>query len=468
MQPKTSKNTTVSFQPEHAFSWSVVILLCLIPLIFWVQLHPLGEIRGFTPIMLAIGKVAGLVGTVLYALSLVLSTRLKFLESSFGGLNRVYVAHHIIGGLSLVLLTFHPLFLALRYVNYNVREAALVLIPNGLSPIGALFDAKHVVHEDVLQQWAILFGSIAFWGMVVLLLITLFIKIPYRLWLLTHKFLGVAFLISGLHIFFIQSDTSTMGALKIYMLSIIAIGLIAYIYKTLLGSIIIRQYSYVIASTKIVGGSSLQINMYALKQLMPFKAGQFVFARFRSHAKTINREWHPFTISSSPHEDSLELTIKALGDHTANLTQLAPGDMVDIEGAYGKFGYTSDYQRPQIWIGAGIGITPFIAMLKDLPESGAVVDLYYCVKTVHEIVDWEKLNQHADARSPGIRIIPFVSSMQHRHIDIDYIRTISGHLKEREVYICGPPKMMTELKQGFRQHGVPAVRIHTEEFGMAE
>ena len=461
-----NKKSTLSFQPEHLISWAVIVILSVLPLVFWVKLNPLNEISGFTPIMLAVGKVTGLVGTVLYALSLVLSTRLKLLESSFGGLNRVYIVHHIVGGLSLVFLTFHPLFLALRYVTFNIHEAALVLVPNGLYPVRALFDSNHLTHEAVLQQWATFFGIIAFWGMVILLLITLFIKIPYKMWLFTHKFLGVAFLISGLHIFFIQSDTSAMGALKIYMLTMIGIGLIAYSYKTLLSTIFVRHYSYIIASTKVVGGNSVQINMYATKQLMPFKAGQFVFARFHSHVKTINKEWHPFTISSSPQDNTLELTIKALGDYTNNLVQLAPGDLVDVEGAYGRFGFTSTYDRPQIWIGAGIGITPFLSMLKDLPTSGMTIDLYYCVKTVYEIIDWDKMNQHAGARSPGVRIIPFVSSMQHRHIDIDYIRATSGELSDKEVYICGPPEMMAELKQGFRQHGVPAVRIHTEEFGM--
>ena len=91
--------------------------------------------------MLAIGRVTGLVGMVMYALNLIYSTRLRFLEHFFGGLNRVYIAHHTLGGLALVLLAIHPLALSLRYITTNLKQAALLLVPNGLAPI--VFDALH-------------------------------------------------------------------------------------------------------------------------------------------------------------------------------------------------------------------------------------------------------------------------------------------------------------------------------------
>ena len=67
--------------------------------------------------------------------------------------------------------------------------------------------------------------------MVVMLMVTLFVKLPYQLWLFIHKFPGVAFLISGLHIFFIYSDTSEIKILVLHV-GDGYFGLMAYIQNS--------------------------------------------------------------------------------------------------------------------------------------------------------------------------------------------------------------------------------------------
>ena len=61
-------------------------------------------------------QALGLSGMAMFALNLVLSARLKWLESIFGGMNKIYIAHHILGGLAFILLLLHPLFLSDPYV----------------------------------------------------------------------------------------------------------------------------------------------------------------------------------------------------------------------------------------------------------------------------------------------------------------------------------------------------------------
>ncbi len=466
MQPNGNRKVVLSFRPEHLVGWGVTIILCLVPVVLWMQIHPLSTIHGFIPTMLNLGRIAGLVGTVMYALNLVYATRLRFLEYWFGGLNRVYIAHHLLGGLALIMLSFHPLFLALRYVTTNIKQAALLLVPNGLFPLSALFDTKHEYHAVVLQQWATMFGSIAFWGMVGLLLVTFFIKLPYRLWLFTHKFLGVAFFIAGLHIFFISSDTSNDVAMKWYMLTIVAIGLAAFVYKTLVGNIVIRKYKYKVSSVQVVAGNVVQVLMTPLAATMHYKPGQFVFVKFSGGGPHVTGEWHPFSISSSPKDPGLELSIKGLGDYTNALVNLQVGATATVEGAYGRFSYVNYKVKDQVWIAGGIGITPFLSMLKDLPPEGHRVDLYYAVKTASEMIDRDKLAQHSHARE-NVRVIPYIGDQQPGHLDIDFIEKNSGELKGKDFYICGPPPMMQGLKKQLRVHGVPATSIHSEEFGMS-
>lgn len=467
MQPNGNRKVVISFRPEHLIGWSVTILLCLVPVILWFRIHPLDTLQSPIAVMLSIGRVTGLVGLVMYALNLVYATRLRFLEYWFGGLNRVYIAHHLLGGLALIMLTFHPLFLALRYVSTSMKQAALQLIPNGLFPVHALFDTSSDYHQVVLQQWATMLGSIAFWGMVGLLLITFFIKIPYRIWLFTHKFLGVAFFIAGLHVLFISSDTSKEPFLKWYILGMTLIGLLAFVYKTLAGNIFIRRYKYRIVDTKIVAGNVTQIKMDPVSIPLSYKAGQFIFVRFNQPDSPISKEWHPFTISSSPKDDKLEISVKALGDYTSKLATLAPGTVADIEGAYGRFGYRNYSSKDQIWIAGGIGVTPFLSMMKDLPAEGHRVDLYYAVKTASELIDWDRLAQHAGARHREVRVIPFISEQQSGHLDVNFITQTSGDIKGKDFFICGPPPMMQGLRSQLRRAGIPATSIHTEEFGMS-
>jgi len=97
-----------------------------------------------------------------------------------------------------------------------------------------------------------------------------------------------------------------------------------------------------------------------------YKIGQYVFINF----PTMNLlEWHPFTISSGPDERTGEVHIKGLGDHTNKLidkASKAQSIWCRIDGPYGKF--TLNYKRYPVilTVGGGVGITPLIAMLKDI------------------------------------------------------------------------------------------------------
>lgn len=344
----------------------------------------------------------------------------------------------------------------------------MLLFPNGLTPLGALFDTKHELHIDVLQRWAIFFGTIAFFGMVVLLIITFYVKLPYRVWLLTHKFLGLAFFFAGLHTLFISSDVAMKGPLRFYMLTMCALGIVAFIYKTLMGNILIRRYRYYVDEVKIVGGNVTQLTLRPVKERMSHLPGQFAFIRFLySGADKVTTEWHPFSISSAPGEEYIRLSVKALGDYTSALASLKQGAIAEIEGAYGKFSFTNYRNENQIWVAGGIGITPFLSMAKSLPEDNPYnIDLYYSVKSQSEFVDLGGLVEIAKKQNAKFRIIPFISD-ERGLLTADVIAEHSNGLKDKEIFICGPPPMMKALRKQLKQKGVMGSMVHSEEFAMS-
>ncbi len=463
------KHSILRLLPAGAIGWFVTIIFCVIALFLWVRQQSINDIftTDFSLMMLTIGRITGIIGIVLYSLNFIYATRLRFLERAFGGLNRVYIAHHLVGGLALIFLCFHPLLLSLQFINTSLRDAGFLLIPHDLIPIEALFNTQHPAHADVLQQWAIFGGIVAFWGMVVLLILTLFIRPPYQIWLLTHKFLGVAFLIAGLHIIFISSDITSNLPLKYYLLVLIGLGIIAFIYRTLLPNIFVRRFRYQVIAVDRPASSATRIALQPIGHAIDYKPGQFIYIQFL-HAKQvgISKEWHPFSISSAPDGGPLEITAKALGDYSANLTHIQPGMIAKIEGAYGRFTYYNYRNPSQIWIAGGIGITPFLSMLKSLPANGFAIDLYYSVHDKSEVIEWENIAQVAMTRGGCFRVIPFDSSQQQGFIDTRFILSYSETFDGKDIFLCGPPAMMNSLTRQLRETGVRKSAIHSEAFSM--
>src|SRR5690606_8733563 len=106
-----------------------------------------------------------------------LSTRIKWLEDHFGGLDKIYHMHHTTGKAAFFLMLFHPVMLALRWVPEDVNKTLWFLFP---------------VHRRLEMN----LGSWALWGIFLLMLVTLVIKIPYNKWKIAHKFLGVFFILA--------------------------------------------------------------------------------------------------------------------------------------------------------------------------------------------------------------------------------------------------------------------------------
>ncbi|MEI7631843.1 MAG: ferric reductase-like transmembrane domain-containing protein [bacterium] len=449
---------------QHYGGWILIWIFSAVPFVRWFQINSFASSL-HSPLMFfnMFGKVTGLIGLVLYAINLLLAARTRWMENFFGGLNRVYIAHHITGGIALILLVFHPLFLALKYIDIkaldSIKDSAKFLLPRSLDLNKTFFEAE--------QGTAINAGIVAFFGMVVLLVLTFFVKLPYRFWLFTHKFLGVAFMFAGLHVILISSDTSRDAFLKYYMLLWVIIGLCSFFYRTVMSNVFVRRYPY-----KVIGVSELETNVVALtmepmEKSIDYKPGQFVFIRFLwSGQQGVIREAHPFSIASSPDENNIRLYIKSLGDYTIGLKNIKIGAVAEIEGAYGKFTYTNFGTAPQIWVAGGIGVTPFLSMARSYNSNSGAVDLVYSVVNRTELLDQKAIAEYLPQKYPSFRYMPYVAKEQEGFLTADKISQMCGGLDGKEIFICGPPPMMKSLRSQLRELGVPNSKIHSEEFAM--
>jgi len=450
---------------ESYGGWLLIGLFCAIPLARWIMLQDMSfAFSSPSAFFSSFGKITGLIGLVLYAVNLLLAARTRWMENLFNGLNRVYIAHHITGGIALILLVFHPLFLAVRYIDLKIltslKDAAVFLLPRTFN--------QETIYALVQQAVAINAGIIAFFGMVVLLLLTFFVKLPYRIWLTTHKFLGVAFMFAGLHVILISSDTSRDNFLKYYMLLWVIVGLCAFVYRTVMSNVFVRRYAYKVIGVTHEDGNVIGVTMEPIEHKMSYKPGQFVFIRFLwSSDEGIIREAHPFSIASSPNEANVRLYIKSLGDFTTSLKNLKVGTIAEIEGAYGKFTYTRFGDAPQVWIAGGIGVTPFLSMARSYNKTSPNVDLVYSVVNRSELIDQKAVAEFLPQTYSTFRYFPYVATEQDGFLTAEKIQQMCGDLKGKEIFICGPPPMMKSLRAQLRQLGIPNHKIHSEEFAMS-
>lgn len=445
--------------------WILIWFFSLLVVLRWVQTHPLNvAFSSFNSTMVSLGKVTGLVGLVLYSINLLLAARTRWMENFFGGLNRVYIAHHITGGVALILLSFHPLFLALKFIDVKmlttIKDAATYLLPR-------FVDTSTVTYTEFQQSLAINVGIIAFLGMIVLLILTFFVKLPYRIWLATHKFLGVAFMFAGLHIILINSDTTRDGFLKYYMLMWVIVGLSAFAYRTVMNNVFVRRYPFKVEAISLLEGNVVAISLDPMEKMIDYKPGQFVFIRFLWGGKEgIIREAHPFSIASSPNEDKMRLYIKSLGDYTNSLKNLKVGMVAELEGAYGKFTYTNFGSAPQVWIAGGIGVTPFLSMARSYTPQSPPVDLVYSVVSKSELLDQKALSEFLPDHYKTFRYFPYVATPEKGFLTAPKVAEMCGDLKGKEIFLCGPPPMMKSLRAQLREMNVPNRKIHSEEFTM--
>lgn len=110
--------------------------------------------------------------------------------------------------------------------------------------------------------------------------------------------------------------------------------------------------------------------VFSKSRLASYAVGNYVFLNFPQISLT---EWHPFTLSSGPHDPNNECHIKALGDFTTKVFDLASKSIalgtrlwVRVDGPYGKFSLKPTMFPVIVLVGGGVGITPQVAALKSI------------------------------------------------------------------------------------------------------
>lgn len=107
----------------------------------------------------------------------------------------------------------------------------------------------------------------------------------------------------------------------------------------------------------------LTLTQLAGGEAFTFVPGQYAALTFTRFGRRVPVRC--FSIASSAHTPgTIQFGIKIKGKFTQALSTLKVGDTVDVAGPYGSFTLAGKPDKPTLLLAGGIGITPFMSMIR--------------------------------------------------------------------------------------------------------
>jgi len=189
---------------------------------------------------------------------------------------------------------------------------------------------------------------------------------------------------------------------------------------------------------------------------------------------------HYFTLSNAPGEAVITVTFRHKGEFTDLLETLDTGAKVRVSGPFGSFCSTIAGQRSVVMIAGGMGITPFLSVLRyycskpDIFENAVLIwgnndpDSFFALPELDAYHFWMNFSAVLVSEHP----------FQPKHLKKHRITTLqfadgllSAELLKRhadfkgsEVFVCGSQQMQTYVLEQLQMCGVEQQNIHTEQF----
>ncbi len=399
-----------------------------------------------------------LAGFAILVLQFVMAARIPRLESPFG-LDYLLRFHRAMGLLAVLMLLAHPILLAWGTGRWWLLTRVAV-------------------------PWPVELGRLALLALVVTVITAVWrqsLRLEYQRWRRWHGRMVVFMLVLA----FVHSLVLGVGGrgrgdlapwpLRAVWIALAACTLGVYVYHRWFHRFYHRKILHTVTSVK---QESRDVWTLTFAPVSPaarrvHSPGQFHYLTILS--PHVPPEEHPFSISSSPAAgEGLASTIKIVGDFTALIPKIKPGDQAYIRGPFGRFSYlVAAPERPLVLIAGGVGITPLMSMLRHLRDtrSRRSALLVFVNRSEEDIIFREELAAMEALDHPQVRVVHVLSRPSadwrgprgrlNRSLLIELLR---GQVLEKDYYVCGPPAMAEATMRLLREIGVPPPNIHSEQF----
>lgn len=400
---------------------------------------------------LELGVALGFVGLTQIALQFVLIARFRRVTAPYG-IDVVLHYHRQIAIVAVAAILLHP---ALIFVADPARLRLL---------------------NPLAGNWASRFGLLSIVALVATIVMSLLrerFRLRYEYWRAAHLGLGVIAIVAAqVHVSLAGLYTNTPWKQAIWIgMAAVMVGLV--IMLRVLNPIRQRNRAWRVTEVREERGDTWSVALAPVDHDgLRFAPGQFAWVKIADTPFTI--EEHPFSFTSSAERrDTLEFGIKELGDFSSRVGRVSVGATAFLDGPHGAFSMDR-YQAPgYVFIAGGVGITPFLSMLKTMADRGdpRLVTLIYADRSWDAVAFRDELDALRERVRLDITYVledpPEEWEGEEGMVTAEVLeRRLPRDGYERMYLLCGPPAMMDGVQSALRERGVPQRHIQLERFAL--
>ncbi|WP_455211780.1 ferredoxin reductase family protein [Kaarinaea lacus] len=394
----------------------------------------------------------GFAGMALLGLQFLLTARFRRASAPFG-IDIIYYFHRFLAVIGFMLILTHIFII---WIN---NPAAL-----GTS-------------NPMVAPWYMTAGRAALLLFTIIIATSLWRKqlhIEYDHWRLWHALLATAaFLLAMVHIegvgYYINAPVK-----RVLWTVFTLFWVLLIIYVRLIKPARLRKMPYRVTEVRPERG---KVWTLVLKPDghpgLGFSCGQFAWLTLGESPFHVRE--HPFSIASSAERsESLEFTIKELGDFTHTIKDRRPGEIAYLDGPYGAFTVERyPHSLGFVFIAGGVGIAPIMSMLRTLADRGERRPLLL----IYGNQDWERVTFREELTE-----LQKLLTLQVVHVLTEppanwkgasgYIgqELLNNHLPpnrgDLEYFICGPAPMRNAAERALHHLQISIKRVHAELFDL--
>ena len=393
----------------------------------------------------ALSRIAAMLGAYFALVCLIFVARIPWLERE-AGQDRLVKWHRKLAPYSLYLVFFHVVLVSFGYgildeINAWEEFWRLTLTMGWMLPALFAFVAMMMIGVTSYKRARS--------------------KMKYETWWQIHLFSYLAIALGFMH----QIEMGTMfvnnEAMKMWWISLYVL-VFAFIFGFRIVVPLIRSFKHDLRVSSVIRESHDTVSVVMSGrdvEKLNAQGGQFFAWRFLGGSHWF--ESHPYSLSASPRNNQLRITVKSLGDHSAWLCNVKPGSRVLIEGPYGVFTADRSTTPHAVLIAGGVGITPVRALLEELPTNVSV-DVIWRASNEKDLVLREEVEALADWR--GAKIHYMVGSRKQFPLSPGRLSKTIPNIANADVFLCGPDGLVKEAVASCRALGISESHIHDEAF----
>lgn len=228
----------------------------------------------------------------------------------------------------------------------------------------------------------------------------------------------------------------------------------------------------IIKDKKEIATDTLQV-IFETNEAFSFKAGQYCFVTLINppYPDDRNNRRH-FSIVNSPNQKGIVVIATRVREtgFKKSLKELPIGSVVELGPIAGAFTLPQDALKPLIFIAGGIGITPFISMLRYVSEQKLPykITLIYSNRDKNSAVFLEEL-QNFEKSIPDFKLVLTMTAdnswdKEKRKVDANFIREYLPDVNSYAYFVVGPPPMVEAVQKTLLESGVSLENIKIENF----